>query len=130
EFDSDFPGGVKDAQEKVVAMAEEAKQAALERSARRVQEAVEGRLEAAQKQEALLEGIKRQTIGPIQPESTYSFAFLHAAIIRRLLAANERFALPIARIYPRRFEIIIDLNLEHPGGREAARQWVIENIEK
>src|SRR6266436_2871537 len=39
EFDSDFPGGVKDAQEKVVAMAEEAKQAALKRSARRVQEA-------------------------------------------------------------------------------------------
>jgi hypothetical protein len=55
---------------------------------------------------------------------------VHAAIIRRLLAANERFGLPIDRIYPKRFEIIIDLNLEHPGGREAARQWLIENIEK
>jgi hypothetical protein len=55
---------------------------------------------------------------------------VHAAIIRRLLAENERFGLPLARIYPRRFEIIIDLDLEHPDGREAARQWVIKNIQK
>ena len=26
--------------------------------------------------------------------------------------------------------MIIDLNLEHPVGREAARQWVIEHIEQ
>ena len=61
---------------------------------------------------------------------------MHAAIIRRLLAANERLASPenpdaqpIQRIHPKRFEIIIDLNLEYPGGREAARQWVLDNIE-
>ena len=52
---------------------------------------------------------------------------LHAAIIWRLLAANEGLASsaqpnaqPIHRIHPRRFEIIIDLNLEYPGGRDAA----------
>ena len=72
----------------------------------------------------------------MQPKSAYSFALLHAAIIRRLLAANERLASPekpgtepIQRIHPKRFEIIIDLNLEYPGGREAARQWVLNNIE-
>ena len=94
-------------------------------------------LETAQKRDdALLEAIKGQTIGPLQPKSAYSFALLHAAIIRRLLAANERLASPekpdvqpIQRIYPKRFEIIIDLNLEYPGGREAARQWVLNNIE-
>ena len=66
----------------------------------------------------------------------HSFAVLHAAIIRRLLAANERLASPekpdvqpIQRIHPKRFEILIDLNLEYPGGREAARQWVLDNIE-
>jgi len=31
-------------------------------------------------------------------------------------------------VYPNRFQVIIDLNLEHPGGRMAARQWVIEAI--
>ena len=73
---------------------------------------------------ALEEAIDKQTIGPLQPKSAYSFALLHAAIIRRLLAENERLALtktpgaqPIERIYPKRFEIIIDLNLEYPGGR-------------
>ena len=94
-------------------------------------------LETAQKRDdALLEAIKGQTIGPLQPKSAYSFALLHAAIIRRLLAANERLASPekpdvqpIQRIHPKRFEILIDLNLEYPGGREAARQWVLNNIE-
>ena len=88
--------------------------------------------EARKRDAALLEAIDKLTIGPLRPTG-HSFAFLHAAIIWRLLAENERFASagsPIERIYPKRFEIIIDLNLEHPGGRESARQWVIENIEK
>ncbi len=91
---------------------------------------------AQKRDDALLEAIKGQTIGPLQPKSAYSFALLHAAIIRRLLAANERLASPekpdaqpIQRIHPKRFEIIIDLNLEYPGGREAARQWVLNHIE-
>ena len=84
---------------------------------------------------ALLEAIDKQTIEPLQ-RSGYSFALLHAAIARRLLAANERLASPenpnakpIQRIHPKRFEIIIDLNLEYPGGREGARRWVIDHVE-
>jgi hypothetical protein len=46
------------------------------------------------------------------------------------MAANELLGdeAPIARVLPKRFEVIIDLNLEHPEGREAARQWVLDNI--
>ncbi|HEU5238775.1 MAG TPA: S8 family peptidase [Pyrinomonadaceae bacterium] len=110
----------------------------VDRAKDRAREASTKRLERAEKETvpdarnrlaALLEAIDKLTIGPLGPTG-YCFALLHAAIIRRLLAENERFGLPIARIYPKRFEIIIDLNLEHPGGREAARRWVIENIEK
>jgi len=137
EFNKKFPGGVTAAREKVIAMAEEAKQAALETSKNRLKSAAKEGLEAAQKRhDALLEAIEKQTIGPLQPKSSYSFAVLHANVMRRLLAANERLASsdppeprPIERIHPKRFEIIIDLNLEYPGGREAARRWVIDNIE-
>ena len=138
EFNKEFPGGVKAARERVLAMAEDAKKAALETSTRRLENAAKETLEAAQERhDALLKAIKKQTIGPLQPKSSYSFAVLDASIIRRLLAANERLASsedrgarPIERIHPKRFEIIIDLNLEYPGGREAARQWVLDNIEE
>jgi len=137
EFNKNFRGGAKAAREKVLTMAEDAKQAALESSTRRLANTTKETLETAQKRhDALLEAIKKQTIGPLQPKSAYSFALLHAAIIRRLLAANERLgspekpgAQPIQRIHPKRFEIIIDLNLEYPGGREAARQWVLDHVE-
>ncbi len=144
EFNKNFRGGAKAAREKVLTMAEDAAKDAKQA----VQAAHESResglitttketLEIAQKRDdALLEAINGQTIGPLQPKSVYSFAVLHAAIIRRLLAANERLASPekpdvqpIQRIHPKRFEILIDLNLEYPGGREAARQWVLDNIE-
>jgi len=152
EFNKKFPGGAKAAREKVLTMAEDAKDKALEASTKRVERAenelkaspdqlrpaAEERLADAKKRDAALhEAIEKQTIGPLQPKSAYSFALLHATIIRRLLAANERLQLikdpkpppPIERIYPKRFEIIIDLNLEYPGGREAARQWVIDHID-
>jgi serine protease AprX len=138
EFNERFPGGAGAAREKVLTMAEDARQAALETSKKRLASATKDTQEAAQKRHnALLEAIQNQTIGPLEPESASSLALLHAAVIRRLLAANERLASsedstvsPIVRIYPKRFEIIIDLNLEHPGGREAARQWVLDNIER
>jgi serine protease AprX len=153
EFNENFPGGAKAAYRKVLTMAEDAKGQALESSTRRVQRAenefkastgplrasAEQRLTQATKRDAAFhEAVEKQTIQPLQPKSAYSFALLDSSIIRRLLAANERLRSstdesklpPIARIYPKRFEIIIDLNLEHPGGREAARQWVIANIEK
>lgn len=62
------------------------------------------------------------------------FAELDAAVIRRLLSANERIAdsdqRPIARILPSRFEVIIDINLDHPEGRKAARQRILEYVEQ
>lgn len=74
-----------------------------------------------------------QSVDPPGPDSIHSFARLHAAVVRRILSRNDRFnedraKRPIIRILPRRFEIIIDLNLEHPGGREAARKWVFTNV--
>jgi subtilisin family serine protease len=140
EFNENFPGGVEAAREKVLTMAEDAKRAALDTSETRLGNTAKEMLQVAQKRhDALVEATEKQTIGPLQPKSAYSFALLHASIIGRLLAANERLALskdpkppptPIKRILPKRFEIIIDLNLEHSGGREAARQWVIENIDE
>ena len=137
EFNKNFPGGAKAAREEVLKMTESAKAKTLEASTNRVAGAGKERLADAHKRHAALqEAIVKQTIEPLQPKTAYSFAFLHAAIIRRLLAANERFASakppakrPIERIYPKRFEIIIDLNLEYPDGRDAARQWVIDHIE-
>ncbi len=79
--------------------------------------------------------IGEQTIDP--PEQTLkqplSFAELHAAVIRRLLAENNRRntseSRPIAHIHPARFEVMIDLNLEYPGGRAKAREWVLAHID-
>jgi hypothetical protein len=85
--------------------------------------------------EALKRSIEEQQIEPpfIFGTRHMSFARLHAAVIRRLLLANERLApsgraQPISAIYPHRFQVIIDLNLEHPGGRTAARDSVIAAI--
>src|SRR6266516_334577 len=111
-------------------MTDRAKDTARKASEKRLENAEKETLPNARKRhDELVEAIAKLTIEPLRPTG-YSFAFLHASIIRRILAENQRFGSPIARIYPKRFEIIIDLNLEHPGGREAARQWVIENIEK
>ena len=90
------------------------------------------RAEDARRADALKAAIAEQTVGDLLGTTPYSFARLHAAVIRRALAANEKrpaAGAPIVRVHPRRFDIIIDLNLEHPRGREAARQWVIDNIE-
>lgn len=79
---------------------------------------------------ALKDAIKEHKIGPVRgDDGSYSFANLHASIIRRLLLADEARIKPI-QVYPTRYEIIIDLNLEYPGGREAARRWVFKNIEQ
>ncbi|SFW30536.1 S8 family peptidase [Nitrosovibrio sp. Nv17] len=84
--------------------------------------------------DALKRAVAAQTIGPLLGDAeSYGFARLHAAVIRRMLAANDRLAddrRPLVRIHPDRYDVIIDLNLEYPGGREAARAWVFENIGK
>ena len=136
EFNENFSGGAKAAREEAIKMVNRSKDKALEASTKRLESAEKETLsDARNRHAALLKAIDQLTIGPLQPTG-YSFAFLHAAIIRRLLAANERLASsaqpnaqPIHRIHPRRFEIIIDLNLEYPGGRDAARRWVVDHIE-
>lgn len=83
--------------------------------------------------EALQEAIRTQSIAPPEQDRQLSFAQLHAAVIRRLLALNDKkdpAERPIARIHPTRFEVMIDLNLEYPGGRSKAREWVLEHIEE
>ena len=137
EFNRKFAGGAKAARAQVIKMAEDAKQEALDASKKRLASAAKEILaDAKRRYAALEEAIAKQIIGPLQPKSAYSFALLHATIVRRLLVKNERLASaedpgaqPIKWVYPKRFEIIIDLNLEYPGGREAARQWVRDNIE-
>jgi serine protease AprX len=138
EFNPEFPGGPKAALEEVEKMADAARKKALDSSAQRLDRASKSDRKTVEKRHtALKEAAAKQTIAPIEGDRNYTFATLDAAIIRRLLAANERLrspedpgAEPIRRIYPERFEIIIDLNLEYPGGREAARKWVIDNIER
>ena len=74
---------------------------------------------------SLQSSLAMSAIGRPLEGHTYGFAKLDAAVVRRLVAANKRLAVPpVLQLGPSRFEIIIDLNLEHPGGREAARQWV------
>lgn len=76
---------------------------------------------------------KKQKILKPHRNTHFAFAILHAAVAARMLAANESLGeraedRPITAILPHRFEIIIDLNLEYPGGREAARAWVEANL--
>ena len=131
------PGGAAGARERVLEMATIAGQEAIATSSRRPRSSVEEVQEIQRKRhDALEQAINQQVIGPLQPGKTFSFARLHASVIRRLLAANERLispdnpnTRPIMRLLPRRFEVILDLNLEFPGGREAARKWVLGRIE-
>ena len=140
EYAADFPGGAVAARQRVVEMLKDAAAQALAAMTRKL-DALTGDARAAQEKRraALDEAARALTVEPPLaipglPDARVSFARLHASIIRRLLAANDRLAsvgeaAPIVRIHPTRFEVIIDLNLEHPGGREAARQWVLDHIE-
>ena len=163
EYNREFDGKPEEMRELVVKRAEEAAAKALEASKRRVEESKEmapagtrgtparggSRRSRADiygnvflmeqwRHKGLEEAIRAQKIGPVSEDGAYSFASLHATIIRRILAANERLSQaeeasekpPILRIHPTRYEVIIDLNLEYPGGREEARRWIYQNIEE
>jgi hypothetical protein len=138
EYNPSFPGGVEAARQRVAQeLAPGAAERARRTAERRASSATgDARPASEQRLRALEQAIRGQTIGPLLTGTPYGFAELHASVIRRLLAANDALApsgeadkKPIAQILPTRFEIIIDLNLEHPGGREAARRWVIDHIE-
>lgn len=161
EYEGAYPGTVEEIREVIVEMAQHAANSALAASKKRLEDleemapagaqvsddaakdraAIYGNMPLMeQKRHAALEdAIRTQKIGPVLEEGAYRFSFanLHATVIRRLLAANDRLGMPgetqtkpIIQIHPTRYELIIDLNLEYPGGRMAARRWVFKNIEK
>lgn len=156
EYNREYPGKPEEMRELVVEMAERAKTRAVEASRKRLDEilpegkqvlddstqdrdAIYGNVAVLEQRRhsALEEAIHTQKIGPLLGDGSYSFAYLHASVILRLLAANDRLSAPsearikpIIKIHPTRYDVIIDLNLEYPGGREAARRWVFRNVEK
>ncbi len=107
-YDPKFPGGLPAAQKRTAELLKEAK----------------ARLNIRD---------KKQAIEPPTEESQglYGFTHLSSRLARKILALGrdlpER---PILRIVPSKFEVIIDLNLDYPPGREAADKWVKDNIEE
>jgi serine protease AprX len=147
EFNARYPGGLKAAHQWAVAAAREAGRKASAAAEKRIMDAPKELREvfrAARRE--LKAAIAAQTIEPPKfgpsgatPKASRSFGFarLHAAVVHRLMKMSEKLATdskgeprekPILAIHPNRFEIIIDLNLEHPGGRKAARDWVENHI--
>jgi serine protease AprX len=135
-----YPGGTEAARRRVEEMHKDAAAKAVKASnSKLAQASEESRAFEEGRHAALQKEIADQELGPVLaalPGVPMSFARLHASVIHRLMAANEALALkkepqpkPIERVYPTRFEVIIDLNLEHPGGRDAARKWVLDHIE-
>jgi serine protease AprX len=144
-YNDDYPGGPAAAHAWVVAAVKEAAEKALATARKRKADAEDESADLLQQSYDELEAaIKLQVVAPVAGNVQFdsarlhvSFAMLHAAVIRRLMTLNERVARirrgetgpkPIRSFHPQRFEIIIDLNLEHPGGRKAASDWVITNI--
>ena len=105
-YDPEFPGGVKAAYSSALELLAEARK-------RVPREEITPVLESPKK-----EGTHR-----------YSVARIDSRLRRKLLALNadlpER---PILRIVPTLYEVIIDLNLEFPKGRDEARNWVSKNV--
>jgi serine protease AprX len=139
EYNPIFPGGIDAAYQAVLAQLKVVSDRALKAAADRLERATEKDRDAeVQRRKDLETSIADQEIAPPMSHAPYSLARLHASIIRRLLSVNtpgryekdEQRMRPLVDIHPKRFEIIIDLNLEHWGGRVAARQWVLDNIDK
>ncbi len=139
EFDPSFPGGPGAALNAVRALVEAASKAVLATSSSRLTLATdEFRAREQARHRELEDAIAAHEIAPptvLPTGAAYSLARLHGSVIRRLQAEGDRQRrrdasppVPFQRIHPQRFEIIIDLNLEHRGGRAAARQWVIDNM--
>lgn len=134
EFNKKFPGRAEAARRWAIDALTTAGKEALASYKSRLESAADKQLEQ-KRSDSLAVAVQTQKIGSLQTKGNFSFALVHSSVMRRLLTKNERVATekkpekPIVRIHPRRFEIIIDLNLEYLGGREAARKWVIDNLE-
>jgi serine protease AprX len=133
EYNPKFPGGVAKAHQRVREMVKSAVEQALRASKKRLERATDETTRAREQKrhEELQQAVADEAIEAPVSKTPFGFARLHASIIRRLLAANDasKGKKPIVGIHPTRFEVIIDLNLEYPGGRQAARQWVLDNVE-
>jgi subtilisin family serine protease len=139
EYNANYPGGVPAAYRKALELLATAADKARVAARQAIDHATGEALQHAQARlDELEKAIAEQTIEPPLKNLPYSLARLHASIIRRIQNANDRLRSddpfnstePICAIHPRRFEVIIDLNLEHPGGRTAAREWVLTHIEQ
>ncbi len=158
EFNREYPGTPEEIRARVVEMVDRAADKAREASKKRLKELetlpagqqvgldmvreradIYGNVFLMEKQRhsALEEAIRRQKVGAIAEDGYYGFANLHASVIRRLLSANDRLLTsgealekPIIQIHPTRYDVIVDLNLDYPRGREEARHWVFNNIEE
>ena len=158
EFNREYPGTPQEIRARVVEMVDRAADKAREASKKRLKELetlpagqqvgldmvreradIYGNVFLMEKQRhsGLEEAIRRQKVGAIAEDGYYGFANLHASVIRRLLSANDRLLTsgealekPIIQIHPTRYDVIIDLNLDYPRGREEARYWVFNNIEE
>jgi serine protease AprX len=140
ELNPNYPGGAQAARLKVEQLAKDAAEQTLKTAkGRRESPNLELRSRMQKWQEELKRAIEDQRIDSKvvtvtqpgdKPPVWLVFVTLHASVIRRLQSASARDPdRPVLGVKPSRFEIIIDLNLEHPGGRDAARNWVIANIE-
>jgi hypothetical protein len=105
-YDPEFPGGVKAAYSSALELLAEARK-------RVPREEITPVLESPKKEGTHL----------------YSVARIDSRLRRKLLALNadlpER---PILRIVPALYEVIVDLNLDFPKGRDEARNWVSKNV--
>jgi len=131
QYNGAFVGGLEGAWQEVQRIAgDAAKRAVAVAQTQMAQLPLEIRPRYERRIRSLQSSIATPAIGRPLEGHTYGFAKLDAAVIRRLMAANKRFEVPpLLQLGPTRFEIIIDLNLEHPGGRAEARQWVISHID-
>ena len=137
EYNPRYPGGADAAYARVKELVNQAAARAQKTYDTRAKSAssAESKARETARAEALRQSVDMQQIeAPFEFRGRpMSFARLHAAVIRRLQLANDSAvahgeASAINAIYPHRFQVIIDLNLEHPGGRTAAREWVISAI--
>ncbi|MEO6528562.1 MAG: S8 family peptidase [Gemmatimonadaceae bacterium] len=133
EYDPDYPGGPAAAHAATLLLVEDAKEKALKAAKKRLAAAKTDEVKTREETRlaALEVAVKEQVVNAPFRGKPFSLARLHASVIRRTTAANRAQSRPpIMLIHPERFEVIIDLNLERRGGRAAARQWVVDNIER